>query len=154
EGKLDYLVQRETAYRLLLREQIATKKLDDVAATLQQMRRIGDFPGAAAVLARFYFDRGAYSIALAHCRFGLAGTSDLGDLHLVWGDIANRLGNRKKAIDEWTAAVASDPTLTDARLKIADAYRANGENKAASRAYGKTLKLAYDRPEIYRGIAL
>jgi tetratricopeptide (TPR) repeat protein len=154
EGKIDYIVPREAALRMLLREQLASRKLEDVLGTLQKMRRSGDVPGAAAVLARFYFDRGDYPVALAHCRFGLAGTSDLGDLHLVWGDIANRLGNRKKAIEEWTAAVASDPTLTDARLKIAESYRAAGENKAASRAYGKTLKLAYDRPEIYRGIAL
>ncbi|MBI1851344.1 MAG: tetratricopeptide repeat protein [Planctomycetes bacterium] len=153
-GKIDLLPQREEALRMLLREHLAAGHVDDVIATARQLQREGDHGSAPAVFARFFFDRGDYPIALAHCRYGLAGTSDLGELHLIWGDVADRIGNRRKALEEWTAAIASDPTLTEARLKIAEAHRLAGQSRAASQAYKKTLNLDFDEPAVYRGIAL
>ncbi len=152
--KPELLAQREAAYRLLLGMQLEARLADAALITAREMRREFGDAGASTVFASFFLGRRDDRIAGSHCRLGLASASDDATLHLIAGDVAERVGNRQKAIDEWTRAVDSDPSLGRAHVHLADAYRQAGKTKQASLAYQKAIRMNSKAREVYEGLVL
>ena len=61
--------------------------------------------------------------------------------HFSLGAIDDAAGRRRQAIEEYSTAVKDDPTLPDARLRLADALRTSGQLQASMGHYERAVDL-------------
>ena len=61
--------------------------------------------------------------------------------HFSLGAIDDAAGRRRQAIEEYSTAVKDDPTMPDARLRLADALRTSGQLQASLEHYQRAVDL-------------
>ena len=66
---------------------------------------------------------------------------DNANAHFSLGAIDDAKGRRREAIEEYSAAVKADPTLPEARLRLADALRTSGQLEASLAQYERVVEL-------------
>jgi len=127
-------------------------------------QRAGDSPDAIAMLTRAVAlrpERRSLRLALARALLASGRYADADQIYrdllahypndvdalVNDGLLAQRLGRRDEAVDDWRRAVDLDPSQGNAQLYLGDALAAQGEDQAAARHYRAYLQLVAEHPE-------
>jgi len=99
-------------------------------------------------------ERGAFNAAVEDLRAYVRANTDVAEAQNTYGLFLLDQHRMDEAEVTFRRAISLDPSLSGARINLAELYRAAGQNEKSERAYAEAIAISPDEPDLRYGHAL